>query len=161
MGPEYAGPLPEGTAQNRTAVQLCVGCWRAGEQDEACRVHWERVQGDGGSHVAVRHASETHPRVQAPAAEHSAHHHAVQPTQEEPTHAVRRTYHHDRRQGVWMCCSWLERVSVSILLLKPQVSVTLSVSEGSRRCTGWCCTEGVVDGLALHGSRPELETVNK
>jgi len=37
-------------------------------------------------------------------------------------------------------------IFVSILLLKPQVSVTEAVS-----VTGWRCTE----------SRPELETVNK
>ena len=38
----------------------------------------------------------------------------------------------------------------SILLLKPQVSITaaVSLSDGSGRCLGWRCTEGVVAARA-------------
>jgi len=70
-----------------------------GEQDEAGCYHREGLRRGGRSVVDVRHSSETHSRVQAAAAEHSTRHHALQPTQEEPKHALCATNHHDRRQG--------------------------------------------------------------
>ena len=70
-----------------------------GEQDEAGGVHREGLWRGRGAVVDVRHPGETDPRVQAPAAEHSAHHHPLQPAEEEPQHAVRAADDHDGRQG--------------------------------------------------------------
>ena len=72
-----------------------------GEQDEAGGVHREGLRRGRGAVVDVRHPGETDPRVQAPAAEHSPHHHPLQPAEEEPQHAVRAADYHDGRQGGW------------------------------------------------------------
>ena len=71
----------------------------AGEQAEVGEFHPEDLQSDDRPDVHVWHASEADPRVQATTTEHPTHHHALQPSQGQPEHAVRLPHSHDGRQG--------------------------------------------------------------
>ncbi len=75
---------PAGGLRRGPGVPAALARGQAGQQEAARRVRALHHRHRAGPHLDVRHPGQADPRVQAPAPQRPAHHHAVQPAQAEP-----------------------------------------------------------------------------
>ena len=76
-----------------------VACGQAGQQGAPRRLRPVDDRRGAQSRLAVRHPGQAHPRVQAPAPQRAAHHHAIPPAEAEPGLDDPAARVHLRRQG--------------------------------------------------------------